>query len=292
MQKYELLIAIILDLLAAAAVVLPLISGIMNGFKRQLATFITLVVSAVAAYAGSAALAAPVYDGFVKEDVTAACVEFMDEYDPVREAGNMLKAQGVDISEEQLRRRLAESGDALGELDRIAAEHGLDGNYSEQLSEQLEKFVEQEDPESARLAEMIKSSEYYDGESGSIDLTKLTDLYNAAMASPEEGGEYIEEHMLRGFVRPLIRSVLFIFIYGIIQLIMFVIFRVSGVIRSGERISGRDRFAGFMLGFAAAAVRLAALCLVVSSIEQANPELFNIELLPSKVFLPVFKLLF
>lgn len=292
MQKYELLIAIILDLLAAGAVVLPLISGVMKGFKRQLTTFITLVVATIAAYAGSAALASPVYDEFCKTEVTEACVTLMDEYDPVVLAQQMFSEHGVDISESELREMLVESGDALGKLDEIAEERGLDSNISEQIAQNIGELAESGDSDTATLAEMVKSSEIYDKKSGSVDLSGLTDFYNAAVTSPEEGGNYIEEHYLRRFVSPLIEAVLFAVIFTLVRFIMYVIFRASGVIKSGERISGADRFWGFMLGFAAAAVRLAALCLIVSSIEQANPELFNIELLPSKVFLPVFKLLF
>ncbi|MBR1724797.1 MAG: hypothetical protein IJ723_07265, partial [Ruminococcus sp.] len=98
----ELWLAIGLDILTAAVVLLPLIFGIIRGFKRQLLTLISLVVSAGAAFACATFLVTPIYDNYFKASVTDACIEAVGNIDPVQYADELLAEQGISVPEEEL----------------------------------------------------------------------------------------------------------------------------------------------------------------------------------------------
>lgn len=285
----ELWIAIILDITAATIVFVPLIQGLVRGFKRQLLALISLVVSAVAAYACSTFLAAPIYDSYVKAPVTDACVSAIQQIDPVSYADKLLAEQGVSIPEDELREKLAESGDALGQIKEIAKDNGIDANKADEMSDKLKDDYLADAPEEVRSV-VPKSLQKL--ESIEINESQLTDLLNAAVTSPQEGGEFVEEHFIRPTVRSLMKTALFVAAFVVMQLIMLLIFFIMGFELRAQAYGAGDRFGGFMLGLLAGAGNLVILCLLVSFIEKASLGLFSIETLPSKVFLPVFKLIF
>lgn len=285
----ELWLAIGLDILTAAVVLLPLIFGIIRGFKRQLLTLISLVVSAGAAFACATFLVTPIYDNYFKASVTDACIEAAGNIDPVQYADELLAEQGISVPEEELRQKLSESGDAVAEAKRIAEEKGLTSEQALELSERFSDEYLADAPEQVRS---VVPKVMQKMESADIDEAELTDLLNSASASPQEGGEYVEEHFVRPTAKKVMKFVVFTVVFVFVQLLMLLIFFIMGFDIRAHGYGAADRFGGFLLGIVCAAGSLVVLCLIVSFIEKASLGLFDIETLPSKVFLPVFQFLF
>ncbi len=285
----ELWIAILLDILAASLVVLPLIFGIIRGFKRQLLTVISLVVSGAAAFACASFLAAPIYNNYFKAGVTDACIKVVENIDPVQYADELLAEEGINISEEVLRQKLSESGDAVAEAKKIAEENGLDEEKAKELSKRFSDKYTEAAPEEVRSAvpKVMQKMEDID-----IDEKQVVDLLNSATASPREGGEYIEEHFVRKTAMKVLETAVFAVVFLFVQLLMLLIFFIMGFEIRAHACGAGDRFGGFVLGLVIGAGNLVVLCILASYIEKASLGLFEITELPSKVFLPIFQFLF
>lgn len=285
----ELWTAIILDILAACLVVVPLIFGLARGFKRQLLSVISLAVSAAAAFACASFLAQPVYENYFQQPITDACANALANIDPVSYADQLLAEQGISIPETVLREKLADSGDAVGAAKKIAEENGLDEEKAKELSRRFSERYSAEAPEEVREAvpEVLRNMEKLD-----IKESQITDLLNAASASPQDGGEYAEEHLIRNTALQLLKAAIFCAAFIIMQLIMVIVYLIMRFDLRAHGEGAASRFGGFMLGLIAGAGNIVLLCILVRYIEKASLGLFVIGELPSKVFLPIFKFLF
>ena len=285
----ELWIAIILDILTAALVVVPIIFGIVRGLKRQLLSVISLAVSAVAAFACATLITDTLYENYIKEPVTDACITAVEEIDPVSYADQLLAEQGISIPEDELREKLADSGDAVAEAKRIAEENGLSEDEAYDLSRRFSERYTKDAPEEVRKAipGVMKKIE-------SIELkeSQVIDLLNSAASSPQEGGEYAEEHLVRPTAIQLLKAAVFAAAFILMQLIMLIIYLIMRFDLKAHGEGAASRFGGLLLGIIAGAGNAAVFCLLIRYLEKASLGLFMTDDLPSKVFLPVFKFLF
>ena len=261
----ELWIAIILDILTAALVVVPIIFGIVRGLKRQLLSVISLAVSAAAAFACASLITDTLYENYIKEPVTDACITAVEEIDPVSYADQLLAEQGISIPEDELREKLADSGDAVAEAKRIAEENGLSEDEAYDLSRRFSERYTKDAPEEVRKAipGVMKKIENIE-----LKESQVIDLLNSAASSS---------------------------IMVIINTAVIVGFGSDLIMRFDLKAHGEgaaSRFGGLLLGIIAGAGNAAVFCLLIRYLEKASLGLFMTDDLPSKVFLPVFKFLF
>lgn len=278
-----------LDILAAVMVIVPLISGIVRGFHRQMISLMSLAASAAIAFSASVYLVTPVYEKYFEPGLTDVCIKSLENLDPVAYVKDALAGAGVDITEEQLRERLASSGDVIQEAKAIAEEKGVTVERAEELAGYMADFYLQEAPEEIRSAvpKIMRGMDSIE-----INEAQLTDLVNAAASSSQEGGEYIEKNLVRPTAMILLRWAIFGVIFVIVQLILLLGFFIFGQQARHYAHGAADRLGGFGLGLLLAAGNLLVLCLIVSGVEKASLGLIDIVSLPSKVFLPIFKLFF
>ena len=282
-------LGLLLDMIAAALIIIPLVTGIMRGFRRQFLTIIAAAVSLAAAYTASSLLVTPLYDSYFKPGIKTACTEAIDRADPLGYTQEKLAERGIDVSEDELRKRLADSGDAIAESKRLAEDMGLSPEQAAQLAEQISDEVLGSAPKEVRASvpKIMRRME-----SADLEEDQVIDLFNAAVISPEEGGAYAEENMVRPTAKGLLRTAVFMVVFVIAQLVMTLIFFIMGYDMRAQAYDAADRFGGFGIGIVCAAANLLVLCMLVSSIERSSLGFFNIEELHSMLFLPVFKFLF
>jgi uncharacterized membrane protein required for colicin V production len=281
---------LVLDIIAIAAVLLPVLAGFRQGFKRRLLALAALSISALIAYVGSGMLAPKVYDELLKDKTRQVCVRVTKSFDPVTAAKNSLEAQGVALDEDYVREILSQTDENKIQAVRQAAEeYGIDANrarelaekFSDQLPEQAARALKEQAPQ---IAEALRS--------GAMTNDELAKTVRQVVESPESAADYIEENYAAPFITAIAEAVLFGLIFALMQLILVLVFSLFGFDMKKKAESNGDRCAGVMLGLVCALANLLVMCIVVTSFLKAGTSAFDMDSVNSLIFLPIYNKLY
>lgn len=285
----NLLISAALDLLTLAVFAIPVIWGVLRGMRRCAFSMLSLAVSAAAAFAVSSIFAEPIYDSFFKDRVYEACYTAADGYDIVGNAQSVLGDHGLEVSEEEIREALTSAQSLPQSVGDIARNVGADGQSAEELENDISRLLSEDMPD--KIADMlpdvfsgITRIEMSEGES--------YDFARACADSPEAAAEYAEANYAAPIATAVIKSALFFAALLIVRLIMRLAFFIFGIDMKGSAGTFGDRFGGAALGIVTGAANVLILVIAVGFIERACGDLFIIETLDSKIFLPVFEIIY
>ncbi|MCR5121617.1 MAG: hypothetical protein K6B74_04280 [Ruminococcus sp.] len=281
---------LVLDIIAVVAVLIPVLAGFKQGFKRRLLALIALGVSALIAYVGSGMLAPKVYDSLLKDKTRQMCVKVTKNFDPVSAAKKSLEAQGVSLDEDYVREILSQTDENKIQAVRDAAEeYGIDAarakelaeKFSDQLPEQAARALKEQAPQ---IAEALRS--------GAMTNEELAKAVRKVVKSPESAADYVEEKYAAPLVTAISEAVLFALIFALMQLIMILVFKLFGFDMKKKAASGGDRFAGVMLGLVCALANLLVMCIAITGFLKAGTSAFDIESVNSLIFLPIYNKLY
>ena len=282
----KLLISIILDVLAVMVLLIPMIRGFTKGMKRLIFSMLSLAVSTVTAFAVSGIFAEPVYQRYFKEKVHTYCENAAENYDITAQTSDMLSQYGVEIPEEDIRSALSSAESLPKSISSLAAAYGADAESAAQLEKDVDKML------SVDIPAEIKSAMPQGMPSGSLTKGQIYDAARALARSPQEAADYAESEIAAPAATAVIKTVLFFLVQGLMSLIMLAAFFIFGVdFKSAPKTAG-DRAGGAALGLVQGAASLLILVMVVGAAEQASGGLFDIESLSSKIFLPIFNILY
>ena len=281
---------LVLDIIAVVAVLIPVLAGFKQGFKRRLLALIALGVSALIAYVGSGMLAPKVYDSLLKDKTRQLCVKVTKNFDPVSAAQKSLEAQGVSLDEDYVREILSQTDENKIQAVRDAAEsYGIDAarakelaeKFSDQLPEQAARALKEQAPQ---IAEALRS--------GAMTNEELAKAVRKVVKSPESAADYVEEKYAAPLVTAIAEAVLFAMIFALMQLIMILVFKLFGFDMKKKAASGGDRFAGVMLGLVCALANLLVMCIAITGFLKAGTSAFDIDSVNSLIFLPIYNKLY
>ncbi|MDE7304094.1 MAG: CvpA family protein [Oscillospiraceae bacterium] len=232
----------LLDAAVIGVVIICVLVGRHRGAVKTLIFIAGYAAAFAAAIFVSKTASEYVYEKAVKPAVISAVEtkskELAEEYLSPGKLGDILAAQGVDLTDEQLE-DIIEKGENYAHLFtddqfRSAARH-MFTEYCRALTEAFSGVV----PE-----EILEEADRYISETEAENL-RVTEL---AEEKKESVSEIIEREIIRPVMMKTVRTALFIVTFAAVSLIVTLIARAAGLIRHIPGVRSADSFAGGLLG--------------------------------------------
>lgn len=229
-----------------AAVIGVVIICVLTGRHRGAVKTLIFIAGYAAAFAAATFVSKTaseyVYEKAVKPAVISAVEtkskELAEEYLSPGKLGDVLSAQGIELTDEQLE-DIIEKGENYAQLltddqFRSALRH-MFTEYCRALTEAFSGVV----PE-----EILEEADRYITETEAENL-RITEL---AEGKKESVSEIIEREIIRPVMMKTVRTVLFIVTFAAASLIVSIIARAAGLIKHIPGVRSADSFAGGLLG--------------------------------------------
>ena len=242
--------ALYLDIGVIVILILTCIIGYVRGFRRYFIGMIAAVIATAAAAYGSAQLAEPVYDRYMRDKVKEHVTSAIDDFDPKKVVMEKLREQGYGdyVSEQEVDEVLGQGGDYLENVSRLLQQKGAGAEESEMLRQNIDGYFKSELP--AEIDRRLKGtglSSYIDRVDISADELKEC-VTRAATQSKEDAADYIVEKAVKPVLVGVIRTILFGICFLAVILVLRLIIAISGVMDAIPEAKAADRFAGLVLG--------------------------------------------
>lgn len=264
-MSYALDAAVIMMVLISAAV------GYYRGFVRCAIKMLGTLVCVVLALIASELAAKPVYDNFIADKIESGLEERLKSYDFVSVVRKSFEESGVslDLTDEQLKTALTDSGSIPAAVSRIAEQNGAGSESAQKLEEEMKDFLDNEFAFKTleRLGiddagELSKNLKLSDG-------MKYDIVRTMADGDSSAGAEYITSALIEPLALILLRCVLFIIILIIAESVLAIVFAIAGVFDKIPVANGLNRFFGLVCGLVKAAIYLALIGFACSAAVKA-----------------------
>lgn len=272
--------AFALDTAVILIFTLSAVIGYCRGFIRYALKMLGTIVCVIIALIAAELLSGPVYERFAATKIEAAISEKLEDFSIEDSVRDFLKQNGceAEISDEQLREALTDSGSIPQAVAKAAEESGLDSAQAEQIENKMNEFFE-----GGFVSEVCAELGI---EETDEDLSKGF-VYDTVRALADEdktvGAEY-----LTGTAAPLgtsvVKYILFIIILIAAESVLAIIFAIAGVFDRIPVANGINRFFGLLAGMAKGTLYLLLIGFICSAVVSAggdNPDIFplNTELI-------------
>ena len=160
-----------------------------------------------------------------------------------------LKNEGVDIdlSDEEIKNVLSGAGTLAENTEKLLVSKGTDLDTAQQKGEELSEYIHSVMPQ--KLSEKLEGNKL--GKSLSKAVKFTTEQIDEAVKALSEGGRTGAEYLERTF-RPIaltfIRLCVFMAVYVLMEIVIRLILRLSGVFTRMAGLTAANRFAGMALG--------------------------------------------
>lgn len=232
----------LLDAAVIGVVIICVLIGRHRGAVKTLIFMAGYAAAFAAAIFVSKTASEYVYEKAVKPAVISAVEtkskELAEEYLSTEKLGEVLAAQGIELTDEQLENIIEKGGNYAQLLTddqfRSALRH-MFTEYCRALTEAFSGVV----PE-----EILEEADRYISETEAENL-RITEL---AEEKKESVSEIIEREIIRPVMMKTVRTALFIVTFAAVSLIVTIIARAAGLIRHIPGVRSADSFAGGLLG--------------------------------------------
>lgn len=269
------------------AVVLILIVTITIGWCRGLVRYVFDLLGTIAAFVlavvGSNALAEPVYDNFIRQDIVSSLADVFEDYDLNGTVWDKLDELGVSeyVTEDDVKAVLQESGDMSENLGELLDEKGIDSETVRQAKEEFEDYFYSSVPLNIRSRlETVDTQKLSD----TTELTKqqTEKLVKAlAVGDVNEAAVYAEETFVSPVAVGIVRTALFILIVAVVELLIKLILWISGIFTKLPEVSALNRLGGLVLGALKGCLDVAVIAFlltIVVNFSHNSLEVFNADI--------------
>lgn len=231
-----------LDAAVIGAVIICVLIGRHRGAVKTLIIIAGYAAAFAAAVFVSRTASEYVYEKVVKPAVISAVEtkseELAEEYLSSEKLGDILSAQGIDLTDEQLDTILEKGGNYAQLLTddefRSTLKHmftdycralteAFSGVVPEEILEEADRFIAETEAENLNVSEIAEEEK-------------------------ESLAEIIEREIIRPVMMKTVRTVLFIVTFAAVMLAVSIIARAAGLIRHIPGVRSADSFAGGLLG--------------------------------------------
>lgn len=261
----------VLDIAAAAVIVLMAVMGFRKGFVRSVIKLLGTVVCLIAALIISDMASEPIYRDIVAPRLENALSREFEKFNIVSQVRTSMEQEGIvlDMDDRELQNVLRDGGSLSSAFERSAAGSGKSVQEAQKLGEDTEAFFK-----NRLAASMLKNAGYENSEELAakldIPVSKVYDLVRAFARDDtnESGVKYIVTSVLDRMMISVIRFVLFIIIFVLCEAIAAVVFMLAGVFDHLPVLSGTNKLLGLLLGIVKGLLIIAvaaAICKALSS---------------------------
>ena len=241
----------VLDLATVAVVVICAAIGFSRGFIRYLIKLLGTLTCVVLALVISDMAAPVVYESVVAPRLQKALEREFGDFDMTSELREALEERGtkVELSDDELRKALSESGSIPEALEKAALRSGKTKEKAAELRERSGEFFEKDFGSALFEQAGFENSEEL-AEKVDISPSDAYELVRAFMKGSDnsEGIEYIVRNVIDSMMTTLIRFALFIILFILLEALLAVVFMVAGVLDHLPGVSSANRAAGLVLG--------------------------------------------
>ena len=226
------------------------LTGYCKGFVRYVITMLGTVAAVLVAFLIANMSAENVYNKYFKTQLITSLENAAEQTDLSKLVSNELKNEGVDIdlSDEEIKNVLSGAGTLAENTEKLLVSKGTDLDTAQQKGE--EKFTAEQ------IDEAVK----------------------ALSEGGRTGAEYLEKNIFRPIALTFIRLCVFMTVYVLMEIVIRLILRLSGVFTRMAGLTAANRFAGMALGLCKGGLYLVLIafmvCTVINATENKLPK-FN-----------------
>ncbi|MGN0623965.1 MAG: CvpA family protein [Oscillospiraceae bacterium] len=275
--------ALALDIGVVAIILIAAASGYYRGFAKCAVKMLGTVVCIVLALIASELAANAVYEKFVVPRIESAVKEKLEGFDITETVRTELQKAGyeIDITDEQLREALGDSGDIPAAVARTVENGGMTADEAEEIKAELDKML------STDFAAEVFAEMGLDEPEKLAEYMELSDgkIYDTVRALASENGseaaaEYITGNVIDSFAVTAVRWVLFIIILIVAESVLSIALAITGVFNHIPVAGGVNRFFGLLLGAAKGFLYvflLAFMLAAFAALENAGDNVINVD---------------
>ena len=241
------------------------LTGYCKGFVRYVITMLGTVAAVLVAFLIANMSAENVYNKYFKTQLITSLENAAEQTDLSKLVSNELKNEGVDIdlSDEEIKNVLS----GAGTLDT-----------AQQKGEELSEYIHSVMPQ--KLSEKLEGNKLGKSLSKAVKFTaeQIDEAVKALSEGGRTGAEYLEKNIFRPIALTFIRLCVFMTVYVLMEIVIRLILRLSGVFTRMAGLTAANRFAGMVLGLCKGGLYLVLIafmvCTVINATENKLPK-FN-----------------
>lgn len=242
--------AFILDASVFLILVVTCIVGYTRGFRRSIIGMVAAVIATVSAAAFSNALAEPVYNRYMRDNVKAHVMKAIEDADPKQFVMDKLNERGYGkhFTESEIGEVMEKGGDLNDNVSELMTDKGFGHDDIDGLNEEIDTYLDSE-LQSKISRQMDKAGLSRFSESIRISSEDMREcVKRISTQSKEDAADYIVEKAVSPIMTGVIRCLIFVISYLVMILLIKLIVAVSGLLDNIKDIKAADRFAGLALG--------------------------------------------
>ena len=223
------------------------LTGYCKGFVRYVITMLGTVAAVLVAFLIANMSAENVYNKYFKTQLITSLENAAEQTDLSKLVSNELKNEGVDIdlSDEEIKNVLSGAGTLAENTEKLLVSKGTDLDTAKQKGEELSEYIHS---------------------------------VKALSEGGRTGAEYLEKNIFRPIALTFIRLCVFMTVYVLMEIVIRLILRLSGVFTRMAGLTAANRFAGMALGLCKGGLYLVLIafmvCTVINATENKLPK-FN-----------------
>lgn len=226
------------------------LTGYCKGFVKYVITMLGTVAAVLVAFLIANMSAENVYNKYFKTQLITSLENAAEQTDISKLVSNELKNEGVDIelSDEEIKNVLSGAGTLAENTQKLLASKGADLDTAQQKGEELSEYVHSVMPQ--KLSEKLDGNKLGSSLSKAVEFTteQIDDAVKALSNGGRTGAEYLEKNIFRPIALTFIKLCVFVVIYVLMEIVIRLILRLSGVFTRMTRLSAANRFGGMALG--------------------------------------------
>lgn len=226
------------------------LTGYCKGFVKYVITMLGTVAAVLVAFLIANMSAENVYNKYFKTQLITSLENAAERTDISKLVSNELKNEGVDIdlSDEEIKNVLSGAGTLAENTEKLLASKGADLDTAQQKGEELSEYVHSVMPQ--KLSEKLDGNKLGSSLSKAVEFTteQIDDTVKALSNGGRTGAEYLEKNIFRPIALTFIKLCVFVVIYVLMEIVIRLILRLSGVFTRMTRLSAANRFGGMALG--------------------------------------------
>ena len=242
--------AFILDASVVLILVVTCIVGYTKGFRKSIIGMLSAVIATISAAAFSDALAEPVYNRYMRDNVKAHVMRGIEGADPKKIIMDKLTERGYGeyFTEDEIGQTVEKGGDIDKNVSDLMKSKGFGHDDIDGLNDEIDSYLDNElrmkintqmaNAGLSRFSESIRIS--------SEDMREC--VKRVATQSKEDAADYIVEKAVSPIMTGVIRCLIFLISYLVMILLLKLIVAVSGIMDKMKEVKAADRFAGLALG--------------------------------------------
>ena len=246
------------------------LTGYCKGFVRYVITMLGTVAAVLVAFLIANMSAENVYNKYFKTQLITSLENAAEQTDISKLVSNELKNEGVDIelSDEEIKNVLSGAGTLAENTEKLLVLKG------EGLSEYIHSVMPQ------KLSEKLEGNKIGKSLSKAVKFTaeQIDEAVRVLSEGGRTGAEYLEKNIFRPIALTFIRLCVFMAVYVLMEIVIRLILRLSGVFTRMAGLTAANRFAGMALGLCKGGLYLVLIafmvCTVINATENKLPK-FN-----------------